>query len=143
MTNSASFEDAFNLLCGNKIGGGIHRTVFECRLRPDLVVKVEDSGDWRYFANVHEMKFWSDNQYTPKIAKWLTPCEFLSPDGRVLLQRRVEPLRSTDKLPDKIPSFLTDVKRDNFGILDGNVVCFDYAMTIPSPSLRQKKVEWE
>jgi hypothetical protein len=137
-----AYEDAFNLLCGEKIGGGIHRTVFACRLRPELVVKVETSGDWRYFANVHEMKFWSDHEHFEKVARWLAPCEYLSPDGRLLLQRRIEPLRATDELPVKLPSFLTDVKRDNFGMLDGRIVCADYAMTIPSPSLRAKKVEW-
>lgn len=137
-----AYEDAFNLLCGDKIGEGIHRNVFACRLRPELVVKVECSGDWRYFANVHEMKFWSDHQHRETVAKWLAPCEYLSPDGRVLLQRRVDPIRDADTLPDKLPSFLTDVKRDNFGLLDGKIVCFDYAMTIPTPSLRPKKVEW-
>ena len=39
--NGATYEDAFNLLCGKLLGEGIHRKVFECRLRDDLVVKVE------------------------------------------------------------------------------------------------------
>ena len=138
-----AYQDAFNLLCGQKLGEGIHRAVFACRLRSDLVVKVEADSNWRYFANVHEMKFWSEHQHYDKVAKWLAPCEYLSPDGRILLQSQVEPLRSSDKLPDKLPSFLTDVKRDNFGMLNGRIVCFDYAMTIPNPSLRQKKVKWD
>lgn len=141
MTDAKSFEDAFNLLCGEKIGEGIHRTVFECRLRPDLVVKVETSGEWRYFANVQEMKFWSEHQYYDKVARWLAPCDFLSPDGRILLQRRCDTLRDVD-LPEKLPAFLTDVKRSNFGVLDGRIVCVDYAMTIPSPSLRLKAADW-
>lgn len=142
MTTAAAFQDAFNLLCGDKLGEGIHRTVFACRLRPELVVKVESGDDWRYFANVLEMRFWNDNQHFDKVAHWLAPCEYLSPDGRILLQRRIEPLRAADELPEKLPSFLTDVKRDNFGILDGRIVCADYAMTIPSPSVRPKKVNW-
>jgi hypothetical protein len=136
-----AFQDAFNLLCGKKIGEGIHRNVFECRVRPDLVVKVE-TDEWRYFANVLEMKFWSDHQHYAKVADWLAPCEFMSPDGRVLLQKRVLPLRDGDALPPKLPSFLSDVKRDNFGLLEGRIVCMDYAMTIPSPSVRPKKVDW-
>ena len=44
-------------------------------------------------------------------------------------------------LPDKIPSFLTDVKRANFGYYEGRVVCVDYAMTIPNPSTRMKEVK--
>lgn len=139
MINAAAFEDAFNLLCGDKLGEGIHRTVFACRLRPDLVVKVETSGEWRYFANVQEMKFWNDHEHREAVAKWLAPCEYLSPDGRILLQQRVEPLRATDAMPDKLPAFLTDIKRDNFGLLGGRLVCTDYAMTIPNPNLRLRK----
>lgn len=141
MSRAATFEDAFNLLCGEKLGEGIHRTVYECRVRPDLVVKVE-SDEHRYFANVFEDKFWVDHQFYEPIAKWLAPCEYLSPDARILLQRRCRPLHDSDVLPDKIPAFLTDVKRSNFGWLDGRLVCMDYAMTIPDPSKRLRKVEW-
>lgn len=134
--------DAFNLLCGRKLGGGIHRDVFECRLRPDLVVKVETDTNWRYFANVHEMKFWDDNQYHKAVSRWLAPAEYLSPDGRILLQRRVEPIRESDKLPEKLPAFLSDIKRDNFGWLDGRLVSVDYALAPNNPSLRLRKVDW-
>lgn len=142
MTTGPIFEDAFNLLCHNKLGSGIHRDVFECRINDRLVVKVENDLPWRYFANVLEMKFWSDHQHCDKIAKWLAPCEYLSPDGLVLLQRRVEPIRDSDELPKKLPTFLTDVKRDNYGWLDGRLVCFDYALTIPTPSLRLRGADW-
>jgi hypothetical protein len=141
VTNPA-FEDAFNLLCHNKLGSGIHRDVFECRIDHKLVVKVETALPWRYFANVLEMKFWNDNQHCTAIAKWLAPCEYLSPDGLILLQRRCEPLRNSDELPAKLPSFLTDVKKDNYGLLDGRLVCFDYALHIPSPSTRPRKAVW-
>lgn len=137
-----AFEDAFNLLCHEKLGSGIHRDVFACRIDPKLVVKVETDLPWRYFANVHEMKFWTDHQHYEKVAKWLAPCDYLSPDGLILLQRRCEPLRDNDVLPDKLPAFLTDVKKDNYGWLDGRIVCFDYALNIPSPSLRPKKAVW-
>lgn len=142
MTKGPIFEDAFNLLCHHKIGSGIHRDVFECRLNDKWVVKVENDLPWRYFANVHEMKFWNDNQYCDAIKKWLAPCEYLSPDGLLLVQHRCQPLRDSDKLPDKLPAFLTDVKKDNWGILDGKLVCFDYALNIPSPSIRLKKADW-
>lgn len=142
--NRPIFEDAFNLLCGKLLGEGIHRKVYECKLRPELVVKVEYDTDYRYFANVMEMKFWCDNQHYEKVAKWLAPCEYMSPDGLILLQRKVSPITDTPLaiLPEKIPSFLCDVKRENFGMLDGNLVCIDYAMTIPNPSMRMKMVYW-
>lgn len=144
ITNAATFEDAFNLLCGELIGSGIHRKVFECRLRKELIVKVEDNGsDWRYFGNVHEQKFWDDNEAYEPVAKWLAPCHYLSPDGRLLLQQRVDPIPSDYKLPEQVPTFLTDLCRRNYGLLDGRFVCVDYAMTIGTPSTRLKKADWD
>lgn len=141
MSESATFQDAFNLLCGDKIGSGIHRDVFECKLRDDLVVKVENS-EHRRFANVLEMEFWQQHQWHEPTAKWLAPCVFMSPDGRLLTQKRCERLPSGYPLPEKLPAFLTDHKTANYGIFEGRFVCFDYAMTIPAPSLRLRKVEW-
>lgn len=135
------FEDTFNLLCGRKLNAGIHRTVYECRLRADLVVKVETDEDLRSFANVRESLFWGDHEDHSAVARWLAPCEYLSPDGRVLLQRRCEPLRADD-LPDRLPSFLTDIKAENFGWLDGRVVCVDYATTLTTVSTRLVKADW-
>lgn len=141
MMDEDTYKDSFNLLCGKKIGQGIHRQVFSCTIRPDLVVKVEDD-EYRYFANILEQKFWDDHQYFDKVAKWLAPCEYLSPDGRILLQKRCDPVPSDYKMPDKLPAFLSDLKRTNFGILDGRLVCVDYAMTIPNPSLRLRKADF-
>jgi len=141
MSNEATFKDCFNMLCGDKLGEGIHRTVYSCKLRPDLVVKVENQ-EMRYFANVMEDKFFSDHQSVKEVARWLAPIEFLSPDGRLLLMKRVRPVHESDKLPDKLPAFLTDLKRENFGWLDGRLVCVDYAFTIPNPGLRLRRVHW-
>ncbi len=140
MPNPETYQDAFNLLCGDKIGEGTTRTVFECKLRPELVVKVED-GDMRDFANVVEAKFWSEYEGSPAIAKWLAPVEFLSPDGRILLQRRADPVREKE-LPKKIPAFLADTKVGNFGRISGRIVCVDYAITIINPSVRLRKAKW-
>jgi hypothetical protein len=140
--NGAAYEDAFNLLCGKLLGEGIHRKVFECRLRDDLVVKVESEENWRYFANVLEMRFWNDHEHYKKVADWLSPCEYLSPDGRILLQRKASPIVELSVLPEQVPAFLSDLKPENFGMLDGRLVCLDYALTIPNPSTRLKKVDW-
>jgi len=140
--NGAAYEDAFNRLCGKLLGEGIHRKVFECRLRDDLVVKVESEENWRYFANVLEMRFWNDHEHYKKVADWLSPCEYLSPDGRILLQRKASPIVELSVLPEQVPAFLSDLKPENFGMLDGRLVCLDYALTIPNPSTRLKKVDW-
>lgn len=138
-----AYQDAFNLLCGKLIGEGVHRRVFECRIRKDLVVKVEGEVGWhRSFANVTEMRFWSDHQFFDKVARWLAPCEYLSPDGLILLQKRVSPIVGLSELPKQLPSFLTDLKPSNFGLLDGRIVCVDYASTIPNPSTRLRNVVW-
>jgi len=141
MKNEKVFEDTFNLLCGEKIGEGLHRQVYACKVRPDLVVKVE-SADYPFFANVFEQHFWDEYNQDKAVALWLAPCEFLSPDGRVLLQKRAEPLTSATKLPDKLPAFLTDVKKNNFGVLDGRIVCVDYAMYNVKPSMKLVKAQW-
>jgi len=139
--DEAVFRDAFNMLCGKEIGSGIHRTVFECKIRPELVVKVENEC-YREFANVKEMAFWCDQQHYKKVADWLAPCEFLSPDGRILLQKRAEPLGSNEKLPVTVPSWMTDIKRGNFGRIDGKLVCIDYAFTLTNPNIKLKKANW-
>lgn len=129
------YEDAMNLLCGALIGEGAHRKVFECVIRKDLVVKVDKDTEYRKFTNVIEMEFWKNNMYNKRVAEWLAPCEYLSPDGLLLLQRRCEGIGRTF-LPDKLPKFLTDIKQENFGYFEGRVVCIDYAMTIVNPSTK-------
>lgn len=137
--NKAIATDAFNLLCGRKLGSGIHRDVFECKLRPELVVKVETETNYRDFANVREMKFWNDYQHMPAVKKWLAPCHFLSPDGRILLQERVQPILREEDVPEMLPAFITDIKPENFGMLNGQFVCVDYALVVINPVTRLRK----
>lgn len=137
--NEAVTLDAFNMMCGKLIGEGAYRKVFECKLRPDLVVKVEDA-EYRRFCNVLEMNVW--NCASDAVRKWLAPCEFLSPDGRVLLQRRCEPVdRAT--LPDMLPAFMMDIKAENFGRYKGRLLMTDYAFTRAPHSTRLRKVYWD
>lgn len=138
MKDRFAFEEAFNILCGDLIGEGCYRKVFACKVDPALVVKVETNT--QEFANVNEYQLWQ-NYGDAAIAKWLAPCVSLSPYGRVLLQKRCEPIRNAE-LPGKIPAFLTDHKLENFGMLDGRIVCFDYATIIVSPSMAMKKPHW-
>ena len=142
MSEQACYEDAFNMLCGEKIGEGCHREVFECKLIPEVVVKVEKDTH-RMFANVMEAKFWEDFKDYPKVADWLAPVTNLSPDGRILLQARCAVLNERDHtIPEKLPAFLTDTKYENFGVLDGGIVCLDYAFTIVNPRTNLRRVDW-
>jgi hypothetical protein len=145
-TRLCTYFDGFNsMLTGHWLGAGIHRDVYTCPLRDDIVIKVEkgDDGDRRNFANVREWEFWNEHQHCKKIAVWLAPCVMISYDGRILAQMRVDPLGKADKLPNLLPTFLTDLKRANFGKLKGKIVCADYGFTIPSPSLRLRKAFWD
>jgi hypothetical protein len=140
--NEKVFEDCFNLLCGDKIGEGYYRTVYNCKLRPDLVVKV-DNDILREFSNVQEMKIWCSFQNKKSIARWLAPCEFLSPDGRLLLQKKCDAVPSHYKLPKRLPLFLQDIKRENFGIFEGRLVCLDYAIVTPILDNKLETVDWK
>lgn len=63
-------------------------------------------------------------------------------NGRILLQHKASPIVDRSALPEQVPAFLSDLKPENFGMLDGRLVCLDYAMTIPNPSTKLKKVDW-
>lgn len=136
-----TFEDAFNLLCGRRLGRGCFRQVFECKLLPDMVVKVEDDDGMRGFHNVFEQRFWDHHSHYEPVAQWLAPCEYLSPDGRLLIQKRARPI-SPEDMPATLPEFLSDVKHDNFGKIDGRIVCVDYGMTNLTPKTRRVKAHW-
>lgn len=135
------YKETFKLLCGKKLGDGFNRKVYECKLMPEWVVKVEKTNP-NDFANIRERAFWLEYKDNKEVAKWLAPCGEISPDGKVMLQRRVEPIPEDYKLPKKLPEFLTDVKYSNFGLLDGNLVCVDYDCVVMSPSTKKVKANW-
>lgn len=133
-------EREFWQICrGDKIGEGISRKVYEFRLDPSLVVKVEQKSG--RFQNIHEYQFWEDFQWENGIARWLAPCVAISPCGSVLIQKKVEPLRRSD-LPKLLPIFLTDLKITNFGLYEGRVVACDYATILDRPNTRLKNADW-
>lgn len=116
-------RDTFDLLVGERLGRGVGREVFACALSPELVLKFEVKG--KSFQNALEWEVWQTFQYAPKLAKWLAPCVAISACGSVLVQKRTYPLRES-ALPRSVPSWLSDLKPDNWGELDGLPVCHDY-----------------
>ena len=128
---------------GKKLGEGIGRRVFESLLdngQHSFVVKIEDCSPGR-FQNVYEWQTWQHVKGT-KWAKWFAPCEWISSCGSVMLQRRTTP---ASKFPERMPVFLTDFKRANYGMLDGRVVCHDYGTNVLQSfglTDRVRKVEW-
>lgn len=118
----ANLQDFVQAFCGEPLGAGIARRVYAFRLDHTCVVKVEDTTnhDWQ---NIHEWEVWLHSGR--KTSKWLAPCVSLSPAGSVLIQKRAEPL-TRDRLPKLVPSFLADLRIDNWGWLDGRPVAIDY-----------------
>lgn len=123
MSNPA-FEDMFNMVCGEKIGSGAHRDVFHHKWDESLVVKVELENPYRSFSNVRECLVW-DNA-CDAVRKWLAPIDSMSPDGFILFQKKCNPIPYDYVFPEKIPSFMNDVKKSNFGLYKGQLVCVDY-----------------
>jgi hypothetical protein len=150
MSENFHFEDAFNLLCGERIAYGMSRTVYTCRLLPAAVVKVET--DPQRFQNIIEWETWQRVRDT-HASRWFAACEYISPCGRVLVMQRTRP-PAPSEFPDKVPVFLTDLKRTNYGMVGSEddgiggkqwLVCHDYGTHMlfeHGMSKRLKKAEW-
>lgn len=139
--NSFIHKEAFRLLCDQELGSGMSRTTFSSRLLPNSVIKVEDSAG--NFQNVVEWETWHRVQGT-EFERWFAPCEQISPCGSVLIMKRTVPAQDR-QYPEKMPVFLTDFKRQNYGLLNGKLVCHDYGshlMLENGMTKRMKKVEW-
>jgi hypothetical protein len=124
---------------GERLGSGIHRRTYV--YLPDTSCVLKEAID-EVWPNAAEMQFWLNSQFVKDISMHLAPCVWLSSDARFLIQKRARPV-DYDALPLTMPSFLTDIKRSNFGMLDDRLVCIDYAMHITNASTRHKKVHWD
>lgn len=138
-TNALVQRDLFNLLCYEQIGSGIARAVWRSKVLPNSVIKVEENAV--SFQNIAEWQLWEAVKDT-EFAKWFAPCEWISANGAVLIQARTTPAA---KYPDRLPVFLTDTKRANYGMHKGRFVCHDYGkhlMLENGMTKRERKVEW-
>lgn len=149
------------LLFGEKLGEGLDRKVYvyndpsswtyrhKMTGAPESdpracnhVIKVQKSGSGN-FQNVAEWLIWENVRGTP-MAKWFAPCQSISPCGLYLIQARVEPIRENEK-PVKLPAFLTDFRKENFGRYKGRIVACDYGTVVHSirtADKRLKKADW-
>lgn len=119
-------RETFDCITGEELGSGISRVVFVSRMNSKQVVKFDVVSKDR-FQNATEWEIWRSIKGT-SIARWFAPCHWISDYGTLLTQSRVTPLVH-GKLPMKrVPSFLCDMKPENFGWLDGRLVCCDYGI---------------
>lgn len=134
--------DLAQLICGRRLGSGIGRTVYRMATEPDKVIKIEEGGC--SFQNVIEWQTWEALRYT-KHARWLAPVEHISPCGIVLIMAATEPLPKA-RYPERMPTWLSDFKVDNYGLYKGRVVCHDYGTNLllnhGAFGGRMRKVDW-
>lgn len=113
--------DLAAFMIGEKLGEGEHRDVHVFLPDTTKVIKIDKSGT--YFANVSEWTLWGEVHGT-KLQRWFAPVFGISSSGLFLVQARTQPV---GKLPKRLPAFFADIKRSNFGYLDGRLVAHDYA----------------
>ena len=144
---SKLFEEAFNLLCGSRIGAGSAREVYECTLLPDCVVKVETLAE--SFQNIIEWETWKIVQNTPQ-SRWFARCDYISPCGLLLLMERTRP-PALSEYPRQMPAYFADFKRRNYGMAKTRqkrvevFVCHDYGLNLlvdHGLQVSKKKVVW-
>jgi hypothetical protein len=121
--------DFFDMFCGDLIGNGTSRRVYQYTMDSTLVVKIEfkEAEKRIMFCNVVEWDVYSEMMDCKAIAKFMAPVIALSPCGRILLQKKTTPLQKNTKLPQILPAIFGDTKVENWGLLNGKVVCHDYA----------------
>ena len=133
--------DVFKMLCGDFITNGMSRDVFISAVDKSCVVKVETQID--YFQNVEEWETWKEVEDT-EFAKWFAPCCRISQVGMLLIQKRTS-RPAENQWPDRLPAFLTDTKKSNYGMFEGRLVCHDYGTNLlrtVGMTKRMRKVVW-
>lgn len=120
-------DDAFTLFCGNRLGGGMTRVVYEFGYgKSDFVIKCEAGQGHQNSMEFAVWKTVSDEHKS--LMRWFAPCTHISDFGRWLIQRRTRPVTIDElrkELP-KVPAFFSDMKVGNWGRLGKQIVCHDY-----------------
>lgn len=120
-------KEFFDTVCGELLGYGIGRHVYEMRGDPSKVIKFEVSA--QSFQNIIEWETWEETRCR-KESRWLAPCVRISPCGTILVMERTSPIPAKHKLPARVPAFLSDFKHENYGMLNGRLVCHDYGTNL-------------
>lgn len=134
-------HDFFYYMCAELLGTGQFRDVYVLRSNPKWVLKFETGS--QSFSNIREWDTWNDSEHMgPEVRKWLAPCKSISPCGTVLMQRRTTPAKI---YPEKIPTWMTDTKKSNFGMIGRQFVAHDYGNHLICNSgmtKRLRKAKW-
>ncbi len=132
-------RDFLRMIAGDILGAGAFRIVFQHEHRKDLVLKFEPRA--HSFHNIAEWDFWHDNKNRKSVARWLAPCAFISPCGAILAMKKTSKPQLKD-YPKKLPRFLTDLKRKNFGLYKGKLVAHDYGLYRVNVPTDRARADW-
>lgn len=120
-------SDFVTIVCGESIGAGSFRDVFNYNTHKGYVIKLEPGST---DCNLVEWMIWEEVKYLSGdmewVKDWFAPVEWISPNGRILVMKKTKPTHKKLSPPDKIPAFLWDVKLENFGWIGNKFVCHDY-----------------
>lgn len=130
------YSEFAHFMLGDVLGSGMSRKVYQHPFDRTKVIKVENSAS--HFQNVLEWRIWQDFQFYEKVKKWLAPCHAISHNGTFLIMEKADDIPNERKI-ETLPAFLTDHKRSNFGLIKGQIVARDYALSRYDLSLRMKK----
>lgn len=114
-------------LCGQKIGAGSFRMVYEYNLDPEkYVIKLEPNNTE---SNMSEYLLWDEIQglcgELEWVKNWFAPILWCSPNGKILVMQKTEE-KPNKQRPKEVPAFFQDVKYDNWGWIGNKFVCHDY-----------------
>ena len=125
--NDLTQLEAMNMLCDEKLGEGSTRVVFRSAFSRNLVVKVATSSAG-INSNYEEFSTWQSVEFT-KLNSWFARVHSISNYGTILVQEWIPNIPAGKY---KIPSFFTDLKPENYGLIVGTkssqVVCRDYGL---------------
>ena len=128
-------QDLIAFICGEHIGSGQYRDVFQYNLDPKLVVKIQRDTD--SFNNIKEFELWCNVNYTA-YEKYFAPCRWISSNGRIMLQDKTTPPTKRKPPPDLIPKCFFDIKESNFGYIGKNFVAHDYDFSLGNIDVNKK-----
>ena len=146
-------EDLYRMMCGEVLGYGQYRTVFNfnpyAQHSDDKADKVIKVAEYDPVPNQLEYYVWTECQKekVDTLLPWLAPCFGMSPNGHFLIQARCKPVAAGDaRLFKKVPDFFTDLKIENWGFYRGKLVCMDYGTllrAIDYSSRTRQDVKWK
>lgn len=140
-----SLSGIVKALCGQQLGFGCYRDVYELKQNSQYVVKIQRDASDGMFANVTEWRNWINNERWDFLSNYLAPCLLITNNGRVLIQKRVT-FKSKELYPQYVPVMFTDLKISNFGWIKDKFVCCDYAYIplafVQKGKSKMQQVKW-